>query len=117
MRDEHGQPVKLTPRQWRHTFACRLINRDVPGGVIRVLLHQVGAVTAHCAKLSAQTVRRRWEHAVTVNTKGNRVTIDPDGPLAQAQRAKTAYGMAAQTLPNGWCGLPIAESYRTPTPA
>lgn len=28
--DSHGQPVQLTPHQWRHTFACRLINRDVP---------------------------------------------------------------------------------------
>jgi integrase len=28
--DEHGDPVQLTPHQWRHTFACRLINRDVP---------------------------------------------------------------------------------------
>lgn len=30
IRDEHGRPVHLTPHQWRHTFACRLINRDVP---------------------------------------------------------------------------------------
>ena len=36
--DEHGQPVHLTPHQWRHTFACRLINRDVPQEVVRVLL-------------------------------------------------------------------------------
>ena len=25
VRDEHGGPVHLTPHQWRHTFACRLI--------------------------------------------------------------------------------------------
>ena len=43
IRDEHGQPVHLTAHQWRHTFACRLINRDVPQEVIRVLLdHYVG---------------------------------------------------------------------------
>jgi integrase len=30
VRDEHGRPVQLTPHQWRHTFATRLINRDVP---------------------------------------------------------------------------------------
>ena len=41
IRDEHGDPVHLTPHQWRHTFACRLINKDVPQEVIRVLLdHQ-----------------------------------------------------------------------------
>jgi integrase len=43
IRDEHGRPVHLTAHQWRHTFACRLINRDVPQEVIRVLLdHYVG---------------------------------------------------------------------------
>jgi hypothetical protein len=50
IRDEHGQPAKLTPHQWRHTFACRLINRDVPQEVIRVLLdHQSTQMTAHYA--------------------------------------------------------------------
>jgi integrase len=111
VRDEHGQPVKLTPHQWRRTFACRLINRDVPQEVIRVLLdHESTQMTAHYAKLTDQTVRRRWEQATKVNTKGDRVTIDPDGPLAQAQWAKTRYGMATQTLSNGWCGLPIQKS-------
>jgi hypothetical protein len=33
-----------------------------------------------------------------------------DGPLAQAQRAKTRYGIATQTLPNGYCGLPVQKS-------
>ena len=55
VRDEHGQLVHLTPHQWRHTFACRLINRDVPQEVIRVLLdHQSTQMTAHyavCQKL------------------------------------------------------------------
>ncbi len=30
VRDEHGQPVHLTPHQWRHTLGTVLINRDVP---------------------------------------------------------------------------------------
>jgi hypothetical protein len=54
--DEHGQPVHLTPHQWRHTFACRLINRDVPQEVIRVLLdHQSTQMTAHYARITDQT--------------------------------------------------------------
>ncbi|WP_433208696.1 tyrosine-type recombinase/integrase [Nocardia sp. CA-107356] len=90
-----------------HTFACRLINRDVPQEVIRVLLdHESTQMTAHYARLTDQTVRRRWEAATKVNIKGERVSIDPEGPLAQAQWAKTRYGMATQTLPNGYCGLP-----------
>ena len=111
VRDEHGQPVHLTPHQWRHTFATRLINRDVPQEVIRVLLdHDSMQMTAHYAKITDQTVRRRWEAATRVNINGERVTIDPDGPLAQAQWAKTRYGMATQTLSNGYCGLPVQKS-------
>ncbi len=111
IRDEHGLPAQLTPHQWRHTFASRLINRDVPQEVVRVLLdHESTEMTAHYARITDQTVRRRWEQATKVNIKGERVTLDPDGPLAQAQWAKTRYGIATQTLPHGYCGLPVQKS-------
>jgi integrase len=111
IRDEHGQPVHLTAHQWRHTFATRLINRDVPQEVVRVLLdHDSPRMTAHYARLTDQTVRRQWEQATKVNIKGERVALDPDGPLAQAQWAKTRYGIATQTLANGYCGLPVQRS-------
>lgn len=111
IRDEHGRHAHLTPHQWRHTAACRLINRDVPQEVVRVLLdHEPHEMTAHYARITDQTVRRRWEAATKVNIKGERVTLDPEWPLAQAQWAKTRYGIATQTLPNGYCGLPLQRS-------
>jgi site-specific recombinase XerD len=111
IRDEHGRPVHLTPHQWRHTFACRLINRDVPQEVVRVLLdHESSRMTAHYARITDQTVRRRWEEAMKVNIKGERVDLNADGPLSQAQWAKTRYGIATQTLPNGYCGLPVQKT-------
>jgi hypothetical protein len=67
-------------------------------------------MTAHYARITDQTVRRRWEQATKVNINGERVTLDPDGPLAQAQWAKTRYGIATQTLPHGYCGLPVQKS-------
>jgi ferredoxin len=83
-------------------------NRDVPQEVVRVLLdHSSTQMTAHYAKITDQTVRRRWEQATRVNINGEPVVIDPAGPLAQAQWAKTRYGIATQTLPNGYCGLPV----------
>ncbi len=48
--------------------------------------------------------------ASKVNIKGERVALDPAGRLAQAQWAKTRYGMATQTLSNGYCGLPVQKS-------
>ncbi|HYB35889.1 MAG TPA: hypothetical protein VEF72_08995 [Mycobacterium sp.] len=67
-------------------------------------------MTSHYAKITDQTVRRRWEAATKVNIKGERVILDPNGPVAQARWAKTRYGMATQTLPNGYCGLPLQRS-------
>jgi hypothetical protein len=86
-------------------------NRDVPQEVVRVLLdHESSEMTAHYAKITDKTVRRHWEQATKVNIKGERVTLEPEGPLAQAQWAKTRYGIATQTLPNGYCGLPVQKS-------
>lgn len=70
-----------------------------------------------CRKITDKAIRRRWEAATKVNINGERVTLDPDGPMAQAQWAKTCYGMATQTLSNGYCGLPVQRSAHTPTPA
>ncbi|HYO85362.1 MAG TPA: tyrosine-type recombinase/integrase [Dermatophilaceae bacterium] len=110
--DEHGERVHLTPHQWRQTtFACRLSNRDVPQEVIRVLLdHESTQTTAHYARITDQTVRRRWEQATKVNINGERVDIDPHGPLGQAQWAKTRYGMSTQALSNSYCALPVRKS-------
>jgi integrase len=111
VRDEHGRPVHLTPHQWRHTFGTRLINRDVPQEVVRVLLdHSSGEMTAHYARLHDTTVRRHWEAARKVNAKGETVIIDPGGPLAEANWAKQRLGRATQALPNGFCGLPAAKT-------
>jgi len=86
------------------------VNRDVPLEVIRILLdHESTEMAAYYARISDETVRRHWENGTRVNINGDRVTIGPDGPLAQAQWAKTRYGMATQTLPNGWCGLPFQK--------
>ena len=52
IRDAHGQPVHLTPHQWRHTLGTRLINRDVPQEVVRRILdHDSAQMTGHYARL------------------------------------------------------------------
>ena len=38
VRDEYGEPVHLTPHQWRHTLGTVLINRDVPQHVVQKIL-------------------------------------------------------------------------------
>jgi Phage integrase family len=101
----------ITPYVLRHSYAQRHADAGVPVDVLKELLeHESTQMTAHYARITDQTVRRRWEAATKVNIKGERVSIDPEGPLAQAQCAKTRYGMATQTLPNGYCGQPLQRT-------
>ncbi len=111
IRDERGQPVRLTPHQWRHTLGTRLINKEVPQEVVRRILdHDSAEMTSHYARLHDTTVRRHWEQARKVNISGDTVTFDPGGPLAEASWAKQRLSRATQALPNGYCGLPLVQS-------
>ena len=111
VRDEHGQPVRLTPHQWRHTLGTRLINKDVPQHVVQKILdHDSPLMTAHYARLSDKTVREHWEKARKVNAAGQPVQISPDGPLGDAAWAKQRLSRATQALPNGYCQLPVVKT-------
>ena len=78
---------------------------------MRVLLdYDSPQMTAHYARLHDKTVRRHWEQARKVNIKGEAITLDPDGPLAEVAWAKQRVGRATQALPNGYCGLPVQQS-------
>lgn len=111
VRDEHGHPVHLTPHQWRHTLGTRLINNDVPQEVVRRILdHDSAQMTSHYARLHDTTVRRHWEAARKIDITGSAVTLDPDGPVADAAWAKQRIGRATQALPNGFCGLPVQKT-------
>lgn len=88
-----------------------MINRDVPQEVVQKILdHSSPDMTAHYARLHDSTVREHWERARKVNARGESVTLDPNGPLADAAWAKQRLGRATQALPNGYCGLPVQQS-------
>ncbi|MGO8956476.1 MAG: tyrosine-type recombinase/integrase [Streptosporangiaceae bacterium] len=111
VRDEHGQPVHLTPHQWRHTLGSTLINRDVPQHVVQKILdHDSPQMTGHYARLSDRTVRDHWEKARKVNAEGQPVQVSPGGPLGDAAWAKQQLSRATQALPNGYCQLPLIRT-------
>jgi integrase len=111
IRDEHGQPVHLTPHQWRHTLGTTLINRDVPQHVVQKFLdHDSPQMTAHYARLSDKTVREHWEKARKVGASGQPIQINPDGPLGDAAWTGQQLSRATQSLPNGYCQLPIVKT-------
>ncbi|MGD0609144.1 MAG: tyrosine-type recombinase/integrase [Streptosporangiaceae bacterium] len=111
IRDEHGRPVHLTPHQWRHTLGTTLINRDVPQHVVQKILdHDSPLMTALYARLSDKTVREHWERARKVNAEGQTVEIRAGGPLGDAAWSKQRLSRATQSLPNGYCELPMAKT-------
>jgi len=111
IRGELGEPVHLTPHQWRHTLGTRLINRDVPQHVVQKILdHDSPQMTAHYAKLSDKTVREHWERARKVGASGQPVQISPDGPLGDAAWTGQQLSRATQSLPNGYCQLPVVKT-------
>jgi integrase len=111
IRDEHGHPVHLTPHQWRHTLGTVLINRDVPQHVVQKILdHDSPLMTAHYARLSDKTIRDHWEKARKVDAGGRPVQVRADGPLGDAAWAKQRLSRATQSLPNGYCELPLVRT-------
>jgi integrase len=109
VRDELGRPVHVTPHQWRHTYATRLINADVPQEVVRRLLdHSSHGMTARYARLSQHTIRAKWEEARKVNIRGEEIS-PPESALADAQWMKDNLGRVKMALPNGYCGLPLQQ--------
>jgi integrase len=83
VRDEHGRPVHLTPHQWRHTFGTRLINRDVPQEVVRVLLdHSSGEMTAHYARLHDSTTPQSASTGRRPARSTSRARASPSIPTA-----------------------------------
>ncbi|WIV52853.1 tyrosine-type recombinase/integrase [Amycolatopsis nalaikhensis] len=111
VRDEDGRAVWVKPHKWRHTFATRLINLDVPQDVVRHLLdHSSHAMTAHYARLHESTVRRHWEQARKVGISGQTVHLDTDGQLGDAVWLKDRLARTKQSLPNGYCGLPLKQT-------
>jgi integrase len=111
IRGEDGQPIRITPHQFRHSLGTTLINRDVPQHVVQKILdHESAEMTAHYARLSDTTVRRHWEAARKVNIRGETVSLDRAGPLAEAAWAKQRVSRATQALPNGYCQLPVVKT-------
>jgi integrase len=106
--DELGRPVWITPHQLRHTFGTRMINRDVPQHIVQQLMDHTSAdMTAHYARLNDKTVRDAWAKAQLIDAHGNPVKLDDDHPLADAAWARRGLDRAKQTLPNGYCGMPL----------
>ncbi len=109
IRDEAGQPVRVTAHQFRHTLGTRLINQGVPQHVIQRLLgHASPQMTARYATLHDTTVRQAFDEYCQqrVALSGERIIYDPVGVTADAEWTKHNMTRVQASLPNGYCGRP-----------
>ena len=85
--------------------------RDVPQHVVQKILdHDSAEMTALYVRLSDKTVREHWERARKVGASGQPVQINPDGPLGDAAWTGQQLSRATQSLPNGYCQLPVVKT-------
>jgi hypothetical protein len=112
LRDEHGDPVRPSPHAFRHTYATGMVNNDVDLFSVQSLLdHDSPDMTLRYARLSKETLRRKWEQGQQrINVRGEVVPLDVDGELSDAAWAKEQIARGKQSLPNGWCGLPLQQT-------
>ena len=87
IRDEHSEPVHLTPHQWRHTLGTRLINRDVPQHVVQKILDQTRL--APDDRPLRQAVRQDRPRPLGESPQGRRGrAARPDQPGRPARRRR-----------------------------
>ena len=89
-----------------------MINQGVPQRAIQDFFgHASPEMTAHYAKLHDQTLRREVDAFLDrVNRRGERVEVLPSGVAADAVLLKERLSRAKQSLPNGYCGIPIQQT-------
>lgn len=109
--DAQGAAVTVTPHQFRHTLGTRMINEDIPLEVIRRMLdHGSLSMTQVYARLSDRKLREHFDtFRERINRRGEQVTLAGDGVLGEATWTKERLARARQSLPNGYCGLPLQQ--------
>ena len=117
LRDDTGQPVRVTAHQFRHTLGTRLINTGVPQHVIQRLLgHASPQMTARYAALCDTTVRAAFDDYCQqrVNLTGEHIAYDPDALTAQAEWTTHNMTRVHTSLPNGLLRTPTTTALPPP---
>jgi hypothetical protein len=79
--------------------------------ISRLLDHSSIAMTEIYARLSDEALKREHEKFTRrINIRGEVIPIDPAGLVSEAAWMKERIARAKQTLPNGYCGLPLQQS-------
>lgn len=107
-----GQDLHFWPHRLRHTLGTQMINDGVPQHTVQEFYgHASPEMTAHYAKIHNQTLRREFDGFLDrVNRRGERIDLLPSGVAADAVLLKERLSRAKQSLPNGYCGIPVQQT-------
>ena len=112
--DESGDVFPLGRlHQFRHTHGTELINNGVPQHIVQKRLgHDSARMTNVYAHIHDKTMKQEmekfWDGRVFNNQGEVVVSANPELDTAEMQWIKK--NMKAQTLPDGFCGLPVTQS-------
>jgi hypothetical protein len=109
LRDESGQPARVSAHRFRHTLGTRMINSGVPEHIVqRMLGHKSPQMTARYASLHDTTLRAAFDRYCEqrVDITGQLTGYDPGSPAADAEWVKHNLSRVHDSLPNGYCGRP-----------
>ena len=114
IKDSSGELAKLTKlHRFRHTHGTELINNGVPQHIVQKRLgHASPEMTARYAHIHDKTMKKEmeefWDGRVFNNQGQVIISENPELDTAGMQWIKR--NMKAQTLPDGFCGLPVTQS-------
>lgn len=110
IRDNSGKRWNFQTHQFRHTVGTRMINNGVPQHIVqRYLGHESPEMTSVYAHIHDATLRKeidKYLDTKVVNINGEVIKslhpeLDNDSNLQWMKKK-----VLAETLPNGYCGLP-----------
>ena len=79
--------------------------------VQRMLDHGSPEMTARYATIKDQTLRREWERfQQRINIQGELIPLPDSTAMSDAAWALENLARVKQTLPNGYCGLPLQQT-------
>jgi site-specific recombinase XerD len=113
IRDATGRLWKFQPHQFRHTVGTRLINNGMSSYHVQLMLgHKSPQMTERYARVHHHTLKTQYQEYLA-----KRVLVDLSGhvltersPAGDGVDLKIlTKGLQAQTLPNGYCGYPVAQ--------
>lgn len=116
IKDENGKLWRFQAHQFRHTLGTRMVNNGTPLHIIQKMLgHESADMTMAYAHIHDQTLKKAFENYI--ENRGN--LVDIAGNIVEREKPTSAdssdlqwfkRNIQAQSLPNGYCGLPAVST-------